>query len=86
MNATRQPASPTHGTTSRPITAAMIQPQAQKLSRMTSILPRLRAGATSLTSVDATGSSPPRPSPTTKRKTSSDISPQARPLSSVAML
>ncbi len=45
----------------------MIQPTAQKASRPTMTRPRIALGAYSLTSVDATGSSAPRPRPTKKR-------------------
>ncbi len=65
--------------------AARIQPYAQKLSNSTSIRPRCLAGATSATSVLATGNSPPKPSPVTNRKASSAQSPQASAESPVAM-
>jgi hypothetical protein len=49
------------------MTADSVQPTAQNASRATTTRPRMRGGANSLTRVDATGSSAPRPSPTTNR-------------------
>ncbi|KAF0258720.1 hypothetical protein CMMCAS08_10520 [Clavibacter michiganensis subsp. michiganensis] len=49
------------------MSAAAVQPTAHDDSRITMTRPRIRAGENSLTSVDATGSSAPSPSPTTKR-------------------
>ncbi len=54
------------------MTAAIVQPIAQNASSSTMIRPRIRGGANSLTSVEATGSSAPSPRPTTNRSTSSD--------------
>ena len=51
------------------MTAAMIQPTAQNASSSTTIRPRTLRGENSLTSVEATGSSAPKPSPTRKRNT-----------------
>ena len=67
-SAHRQPVGP-DAATKVPITAARIQPSAQNASSQTITRPRIRAGANSLMSVEATGSSAPRPSPTTKRST-----------------
>ena len=53
----------------------MIQPTAQKLSSQTTIRPRMRWGAYSLTKVDATGNSAPSPRPTMKRSTISMATP-----------
>ena len=55
------------GITKYPISAARIQPTAQKDSSATTTRPRIALGANSLTSVDATGSSAPSPTPTRKR-------------------
>ena len=52
------------------MSAASVQPTAQNASSPTTTRPRSRAGANSLTSVDATGSSAPRPRPMRNRKTS----------------
>jgi hypothetical protein len=70
-NAHRHPASD-RGMTKVPMSAARIHPTAQNASSHTTIRPRMRAGANSLTSVLATGSSAPSPNPIRKRKTSSD--------------
>ena len=62
----------------------MIQPTAQNPSRITTTLPRIRRGANSLTSVDATGNSAPRPRPTMKRRTMSTAMPVDRAAAPVA--
>jgi hypothetical protein len=54
------------------MSAASVHPSAQNASSSTTTRPRMRAGANSLTSVDATGSSAPRPSPISTRKARSD--------------
>jgi hypothetical protein len=73
-NAQRQPSSET-GTTKKPMSAARIQPRAQNDSRTTTIRPRIRVGESSLTSVEATGSSAPSPRPTRNRRRSRTASP-----------
>jgi hypothetical protein len=56
-----------------PISAARIHPTAQNASSPTTTRPRMRAGANSLMSVEATGSSAPSPKPIRKRNASSDV-------------
>ena len=82
-NAHRQPSSEL-GITKYPISAAAVQPTAQNASSSTTMRPRMRAGANSLTYVEATGSSAPNPRPTKKRRTSSVTSPPTSALAPVA--
>ncbi len=65
------------------MTAAASQPTAQNASSSTTTRPRMRAGANSLTRVDATGSSAPRPRPITTRSamsTPTDVASAAAPV------
>lgn len=55
-------------TTNAPISAAAIHPTAQNASSHTTIRPRIRRGENSEISVEATGSSAPKPRPTMNRK------------------
>src|SRR3569833_3003449 len=74
---------PNVGITKYAIIAARIQPPAQKLSSRTTTRPRLLAGTLSETSVEATGSSPPRPTPMKKRsvaRTVNEVANADRPL------
>src|SRR5699024_5498084 len=82
-SAHRQPLCPS-AATKVPTTAARIQPSAQNASSHTITRPRIRAGANSLIRVEATGSSAPRPSPTTKRSAISIASPVDRAEAPVA--
>ena len=66
------------------MSAARSQPTPQKLSKSTMNLPRTFGGAYSVTRVTATGSCPPRPKPTRKRKNNSTLKLQARLQSPVA--
>src|ERR687894_590517 len=66
------------------MSAARVQPTAQNASSATTTRPRIRAGAYSLTSVEATGSSAPSPSPMRKRNTSSEATDQASAAAPVA--
>ena len=86
--AQRQPLSDAP-TTNVPITAARIQPTAQKASSRTTMRPRTFRGANSEMRVEATGSSAPRPSPMKKRRMMSNVrlvaradAPVARPYTS----
>ena len=67
-----------------PIAAAAIQPSAQNASSHTTTRPRMRRGANSDTSVEATGSSEPRPRPTRKRRMISAVTDIASALAPVA--
>ena len=62
----------------------MIQPSAQNASSATTTRPRIALGAYSLISVDATGSSAPRPIPTMNRSTMSIATEVARAEAPVA--
>jgi len=68
------------------MTDAATQPKAQKDSSSTMSRPRCAAGANSVTRAAATGSSPPRPNPTSTRSTTSDSKFQANAHSPVARL
>jgi hypothetical protein len=61
-------------------------PYAQKLSSSTIVRPRRSAGANSLTSVLATGSSPPSPTPAKNRITASAAADHAKAESPVSRL
>ena len=67
------------------MTAARIHPIAQNPSSNTTIRPRMRAGANSLTYVEATGSSAPSPKPARNRSTKSAPTDHASAESPVAM-
>ena len=83
-SAQRQPQSPVLGITKVPISAAMIQPTAQNDSSRTVMRPRCLVGENSETSVEATGSSAPRPRPMIRRAPSSMPSDQDRAMAPFA--